>query len=165
MAAKYAELVTLGVGEHHPPGPVGVPPVVDLYRAESDQPRQFLIAGALSRSQVEVDPVLDLFPLGNLEEQQAVLSAPVLLIAADPRNGTAVASRSASLTLGTVKEAAERLNTSERFPRRLIEERRIVFVHIGRNVRIPEAPRACSRRHLLDGGAADEPQVPSDLAA
>lgn len=39
----------------------------------------------------------------------------------------------------TVKEAAERLNTSVRFPRRLIEERRITFVHIGCNVRIPEA--------------------------
>jgi excisionase family DNA binding protein len=39
----------------------------------------------------------------------------------------------------TVKEAAKRLNTSERFPRRLIEERRIIFVHVGRNVRIPEA--------------------------
>ncbi|MEU4228913.1 excisionase family DNA-binding protein [Nonomuraea sp. NPDC026600] len=39
----------------------------------------------------------------------------------------------------TVEEAAERLNTSVRFPRRLIEERRIAFIHIGRNVRIPEA--------------------------
>ncbi|MFI6928182.1 helix-turn-helix domain-containing protein [Nonomuraea spiralis] len=39
----------------------------------------------------------------------------------------------------TVEEAAERLNTSVRFPRRLIEERRIAFVHLGRNVRIPEA--------------------------
>jgi excisionase family DNA binding protein len=39
----------------------------------------------------------------------------------------------------TVEEAAERLNTSPRFPRRLIEERRITFVHVGRNVRIPEA--------------------------
>ncbi|MEV0194860.1 helix-turn-helix domain-containing protein [Nonomuraea sp. NPDC050691] len=39
----------------------------------------------------------------------------------------------------TVEEAAERLNTSIRFPRRLIEERRIAFVHLGRNVRIPEA--------------------------
>lgn len=38
-----------------------------------------------------------------------------------------------------VEEVAERLNTSVRFPRRLIEERRIAFVHIGRNVRIPEA--------------------------
>ncbi|MEO3854632.1 excisionase family DNA-binding protein [Acrocarpospora sp. B8E8] len=37
----------------------------------------------------------------------------------------------------TVAQAAERLNTSERFPRRLIEERRIAFVRIGRNVRIP----------------------------
>ncbi|GAA3143176.1 helix-turn-helix domain-containing protein [Planomonospora alba] len=38
----------------------------------------------------------------------------------------------------TVEEAAERLNTSVRFPRRLIEERRITFVRIGRHVRIPE---------------------------
>ncbi|MEV0594469.1 helix-turn-helix domain-containing protein [Nonomuraea cavernae] len=39
----------------------------------------------------------------------------------------------------TVEEVAERLNTSVRFPRRLIEERRIAFVHVGRKVRIPEA--------------------------
>ncbi|MFI7043276.1 helix-turn-helix domain-containing protein [Streptosporangium sandarakinum] len=39
----------------------------------------------------------------------------------------------------TVEQAAERLNTSVRFPRRLIAERRIAFVHVGRNVRIPEA--------------------------
>ncbi|MCF6473111.1 helix-turn-helix domain-containing protein [Nonomuraea sp. MG754425] len=39
----------------------------------------------------------------------------------------------------TVEEAAERLNTTVRFPRRLIEERRITFIHVGRNVRIPEA--------------------------
>lgn len=39
----------------------------------------------------------------------------------------------------TVDEAAERLNTTARFPRRLIEERRITFVRIGRNVRIPES--------------------------
>ncbi|GAB3903775.1 MULTISPECIES: excisionase family DNA-binding protein [Microbispora] len=38
----------------------------------------------------------------------------------------------------TIAEAAERLNTSERFPRRLIEERRIAFVRLGRHVRIPE---------------------------
>jgi excisionase family DNA binding protein len=38
----------------------------------------------------------------------------------------------------TVEEAAERLNTSVRFPRRLIEERRIAFIHVGRNVRISE---------------------------
>jgi excisionase family DNA binding protein len=39
----------------------------------------------------------------------------------------------------TVTEVAERLGTSERFPRRLIEERRITFVRIGRKVRIPES--------------------------
>jgi excisionase family DNA binding protein len=37
----------------------------------------------------------------------------------------------------TVAEVAERLGTTDRFPRRLIAERRIVFVKIGRHVRIP----------------------------
>jgi excisionase family DNA binding protein len=39
----------------------------------------------------------------------------------------------------TVAQAAELLNTSERFPRRLIAERRIRFIHVGRHVRIPES--------------------------
>ncbi len=39
----------------------------------------------------------------------------------------------------TVAEAAELLSTSSRFPRRLIEERRIRFVRVGRHVRIPES--------------------------
>jgi excisionase family DNA binding protein len=38
----------------------------------------------------------------------------------------------------TVNQAAELLGTSVRFPRRLIAERRIVFVRVGRHVRIPE---------------------------
>ncbi|MEV6979913.1 helix-turn-helix domain-containing protein [Sphaerisporangium sp. NPDC051017] len=46
---------------------------------------------------------------------------------------------SAQGRLLTVEQAAERLNTSVRFPRRLIEERRITFVRVGRNVRIPES--------------------------
>jgi excisionase family DNA binding protein len=39
----------------------------------------------------------------------------------------------------TVAEAAELLSTTARFPRRLIEERRIRFVRVGRHVRIPES--------------------------
>lgn len=39
----------------------------------------------------------------------------------------------------TVEEAAERLGTQVRFTRRLIAERRIRFVRIGRYVRIPSA--------------------------
>jgi excisionase family DNA binding protein len=39
----------------------------------------------------------------------------------------------------TIGQAAEILSTSERFPRRLIEERRIRFVRVGRHVRIPES--------------------------
>jgi excisionase family DNA binding protein len=38
-----------------------------------------------------------------------------------------------------VGQAAELLGTSERFPRRLIEQRRIRFVRVGRHVRIPES--------------------------
>jgi excisionase family DNA binding protein len=37
----------------------------------------------------------------------------------------------------TVDEAAELLGTTVRFPRRLIAERRIRFVRVGRHVRIP----------------------------
>lgn len=39
----------------------------------------------------------------------------------------------------TVAEVAEVLRTSERFPRRLIAERRIRFTRVGRHVRIPES--------------------------
>lgn len=39
----------------------------------------------------------------------------------------------------TVSQVAELLATTERFPRRLIAERRIRFVHVGRHVRIPES--------------------------
>jgi excisionase family DNA binding protein len=39
----------------------------------------------------------------------------------------------------TVHEAADCLGTSVTFPRRLIAERRITFVRVGRHVRIPEA--------------------------
>ncbi|MEV6667904.1 helix-turn-helix domain-containing protein [Streptomyces nigra] len=39
----------------------------------------------------------------------------------------------------TVHQVAERLGTGVRFPRRLVEERRITFVKVGRHVRIPES--------------------------
>jgi excisionase family DNA binding protein len=39
----------------------------------------------------------------------------------------------------TITEVAKILRTSERFPRRLIAERRIAFVRIGRHVRISES--------------------------
>jgi len=39
----------------------------------------------------------------------------------------------------TVSQVADVLGTSERFPRRLITERRITFVRVGRHVRIPES--------------------------
>ncbi|MET7270523.1 excisionase family DNA-binding protein [Streptomyces flaveolus] len=39
----------------------------------------------------------------------------------------------------TVDQVAERLSTGVRFARRLIEERRIRYVKVGRHVRIPES--------------------------
>ena len=45
----------------------------------------------------------------------------------------------AAAVLLTVEAAAERLSTSPRFVRRLIAERRIEFVKVGRHVRISDA--------------------------
>ena len=39
----------------------------------------------------------------------------------------------------TLEEAAQALGTPVRFPRRLVAERRIRFVKVGRYVRIPES--------------------------
>lgn len=39
----------------------------------------------------------------------------------------------------TLAEAADLFSTTERFPRRLIAERRIRFVRLGRHIRIPES--------------------------
>ncbi len=39
----------------------------------------------------------------------------------------------------TIEEAAKRFGTTERFPRRLVAERRIRFVKLGTHVRIPES--------------------------
>ena len=51
----------------------------------------------------------------------------------------------------TVDQVAERLGTSVRFPRRLIAERRITFVRVGRHVRIPEA----AVDELISSGTVD----------
>lgn len=58
----------------------------------------------------------------------------------------------------TVAEAAEYLNTSQRFPRRLIAERRIRFVKLGRFVRIPES----ALREFIAAGLV-EPMTASDV--
>jgi excisionase family DNA binding protein len=51
----------------------------------------------------------------------------------------------------TVAQVAELLGTTERFPRRLIAERRIMFVRVGRHVRIPKS----AIRELLASGAVE----------
>jgi len=57
----------------------------------------------------------------------------------------------------TVAKVAELLGTSERFPRRLIAERRIEFVKIGRHVRIRESALAA----FIESGSVG-PLTPSD---
>jgi excisionase family DNA binding protein len=56
----------------------------------------------------------------------------------------------------TVTEVAELLGTTERFPRRLIAERRIRFVRIGRHVRVPES----ALRELITAGLVEPMQSP-----
>lgn len=47
--------------------------------------------------------------------------------------------RAARDVLLTLDQVAEQLGTGIRFPRRLVAERRIRFVHVGRHVRIPQS--------------------------
>lgn len=64
----------------------------------------------------------------------------------------------AAPVLLTVEAAAQRLSTSPRFIRRLIAERRIEFVKIGRHVRISEQALAT----FIDAGLV-EPLTAADL--
>ena len=60
-------------------------------------------------------------------------------------------------TLLTVAQAAERLGTSVRFVRRLIAERRIAYVKLGRHVRIAaEDLEAFIVAGRVEGGAAQK---------
>jgi excisionase family DNA binding protein len=58
----------------------------------------------------------------------------------------------------TVDAAAERLSTSVRFVRRLIAERRIEFVKVGRHVRITE----CALAAFIEAGRI-EPMTAADV--
>ena len=58
----------------------------------------------------------------------------------------------------TVEDAAERLSTSVRFVRRLIAERRIEFVKVGRHVRISESALA----DFIEAGRV-EPLTPAAI--
>jgi excisionase family DNA binding protein len=55
----------------------------------------------------------------------------------------------------TVAQVAELLGTSERFPRRLIAERRIKFVRVGRYVRVPES----ALREFIEAGLVEPTSV------
>ena len=57
--------------------------------------------------------------------------------------------------LMNVDEAAAALGTTSRFPRRLIAERRIRFVRVGRHVRIPVS----ALQEFLDLGTVEPVQL------
>ncbi len=58
-------------------------------------------------------------------------------------------------------EVAAVLGTSARFPRRLIAERRIRFVHVGRHVRIPES----AVKEYIASGVVEPVRRPRGLVA
>ena len=72
----------------------------------------------------------------NRDRQQEIASKSVAAGSTAPKDDRR---RAMPERLLTVHEAGEMLNTGERFPRRLIAERRIRFVRVGRHVRIPES--------------------------
>src|SRR3954454_9067324 len=74
LGPEDAELVPLGIGEDRPTG-AGAPLVAQvlyLGRSVLEQSRHLLVAGAVARHQVEVDPVLALLGVGDLDEQHPV---------------------------------------------------------------------------------------------
>jgi excisionase family DNA binding protein len=64
----------------------------------------------------------------------------VSMVLREYRAGTGILSGGiTAMSLLTVEQASERLGTSTRFVRRLIAERRITFIKVGRHVRIDTA--------------------------
>jgi excisionase family DNA binding protein len=69
----------------------------------------------------------------------------------DSGGSVTTANGMSSERLLTVEAAAERMSTSVRFVRRLIAERRIAFVKLGRHVRIAESDIAA----YIEAGRVD----------
>jgi excisionase family DNA binding protein len=55
----------------------------------------------------------------------------------------------------TLEEAADVLNTTSRFTRRLVAERRIRFIRVGRHIRIPES----ALREFIEAGTVQPTHV------
>jgi hypothetical protein len=75
IAPEYAELVALRIGEGHPTGAVRSAVIGELDGTETKQSPDFLFAGRISRSKIEVKPILDLFAFRYLDEQQSSAAA------------------------------------------------------------------------------------------
>jgi excisionase family DNA binding protein len=55
----------------------------------------------------------------------------------------------------TLEEVAELLNTTPRFSRRLVAERRIRFTRVGRHIRVPES----ALREFIEAGMVEPVHV------
>src|SRR5258706_9019922 len=75
VLGQDAELVALGIGERNPAAAIRPPVVGQLRCPERDDPLGFLLAGAVGRSQVQVDPVLHRLAVWDGDEEQEL--APV----------------------------------------------------------------------------------------
>lgn len=90
---------------------------------------------------VTVSPPGALLPVDRPVDEVSTNSHPArLCVHRDYLAGTGTDRKgSTAMSLLNVEEAAERLATTPRFVRRLIAERRITFVKLGRHVRIDTA--------------------------
>jgi hypothetical protein len=71
IAPEYAELVALRIGEGHPTAAVRSAVIGELDGTETKQSPDFIFAGRISRSKIEVKPILDLFAFRYPDEQQS----------------------------------------------------------------------------------------------
>src|SRR5215213_8111867 len=70
LAAKDAELVSLGIGQDEPAAAVLLAKVVQRLRTQGYDAFDLIIAGTVGRFEIEMDAVLHLLALGYLDEQQ-----------------------------------------------------------------------------------------------
>ena len=64
---RIRELVALGIGEHEPAPAVGSPTVGHLRRPKGEDAIGLVLATAVGRPQIEMDPVLELLGVGHLD--------------------------------------------------------------------------------------------------
>jgi hypothetical protein len=85
-----AEVVAFEVSQPDPAGAVVVPVILDERRAETEEPFDLLLAGAVRRFEVYVQPVLDRSRFGHRDEQHGRALAPGRELGRDEHLGVVV---------------------------------------------------------------------------